>query len=181
MTVFAQGVLGIVFLASFAGKVRDVARFRRTIMAFDVLPPALLNPAARGLMAAEGVLVALLVGGLLLPSLTAATVAGLTLAIALLAAYTTGLVRVKLRQIRVSCNCFGTGNTIVSWLDVVRNGLFLLIGGVGLAGGFGSADGAVDLAAADRALVVLAAAPVAVLLINFTDVVSVSQKSFTAG
>jgi hypothetical protein len=175
VTEFAQGVLGIVFLASFAGKVRDIARFRRTIMAFDVLAPALVTPAARGLMAAEGVLVVLLVGALLLPSLTAATVAGLTLAIALLVAYTAGLVRVKLRQIRVSCNCFGTGNTIVSWLDVVRNGVFLLIGGVGLAGG------GVALAAADRALVVLAAAPVAVLLINFTDVVSVSQKSFTAG
>jgi hypothetical protein len=176
VTVFAQGVFVVVFCASFAGKIRDVARFRRTIMAFDVLPAALLTPAARVLVASEGALVVLLLAGLLLPSSTAAvTVAALTLAVVLLLAYTAGLVRVKLRQIRVSCNCFGTGNTIVSWPDVVRNGLFLLIGGLGLAAG------PVELPTADRALVVLAAAPVALLLINFTDVVSVSQKSFTAG
>ena len=176
VTVFAQAVLAIVFATSCAGKIRDLGRFHRTILAFDVLPARLSTPAARLLVATEGLLVVLLVAGLWLPSsMSAATRAGLTLAGVLLVAYTAALVRVKLRQIRVSCNCFGTGVTVVSWADVVRNALFLLIAGAGLAGG------TAVLSATDRALVVLVAAPLALLMINFSDVVSVSQKSFTAG
>jgi hypothetical protein len=179
VTVFAQGLFVIVFATSFAGKIHDVGRFRRTIMAFDVLPWGFSASAARLLVTCEGILVVLLLAGLLVPpsrfTAEAATVAGLTLAEILLIAYTVALSRVKVRQVRVSCNCFGVGVTVVSWLDVVRNGLFLLIGGLGLAAGHAAPS------LADRAFIVLVAAPVALLLINFSDVVSVSQKSFTAG
>jgi hypothetical protein len=176
VTVFAQGLLAVVFAASLVGKVRDMERFTRTIMAFDLLPPVLSTFAARMLAAAEAILVVVLLVSLWPPvTLPAGVVAvtGLLLVAVLLVTYTVALIIVKVRQTRVSCNCFGTSATMVSWADVIRNGLLLLVAGLGLAW-----DPAVSLSVGDRALLVLAASPVALLLINFADVVSVTRKSF---
>jgi hypothetical protein len=176
-TVFAQGLLAIVFLVSLTSKVRDMEGFRHTVAAFGVLPPALTAFAAPLLAAAEAVVVVLLLGGLLpadlWPAARPLAVSGLVLAVVLLVAYTAALVAVRMRRARVSCNCFGA-SAAVSWYDVVRNGLFGLTAGLGLV-----ADPSA-LSAADRALVVLAAAPAALLLINFADVVSVARRSSVA-
>jgi hypothetical protein len=176
-TVFAQALLATVFLASVTSKVRDLEGFRRTVAAFDVLPAALPAIAARLLAAGEAVVVALLVAGLwpaaVWPAARQLAVSGLMLALVLLVAYTAALVVVRVRRARVSCNCFGA-STAVSWYDVIRNGLLVLTAGLGLG-----ADPAA-LSAADRALVVLTAAPVALLLINFADVVSVARRSSVA-
>jgi hypothetical protein len=174
--VFAQGVLAVVFLASFLSKVGDLARFRRTVTAFDVVPHSWSGPVATLLATAEGVTVAVVLVSLVQVGSwppTWISMAGLLLALVLLGIYTVALAAVKLRGARVACNCFGGRNTTVSWYDVARNVALLALTFVGLT------QVPQALSVADRALVVLVATPLALLLINLKDVAFVALSGAT--
>ncbi len=174
--LFAQVVLAVVFSASFLSKARDPDRFRRTVTAFDLVPDTWTALTARALTAAEGLLVALLVAGAVQVGAWPPrwfAVAGLLLSIALIGVYTVALATVKLRRARVACNCFGGRNSTVSWYDVVRNALLLALAFLGVTG---VPDA---LPAADRVLVALVAAPIALILINFADVADVALSGAT--
>ncbi len=61
---FCRIALGLVFLVSSLGKVRDMAQFRATIQAFHLLPPALSGAAALLFIGGGcAVVVLLIIGG----------------------------------------------------------------------------------------------------------------------
>jgi hypothetical protein len=172
--LFAQAVLAVVFSASLLSKLRDPGRFRRTVVAFDIVPYSWSAAIARALTVAEGIALTVLILGIVRVGSWPprwVSVAGLLLGLALIAIYTAALAVVKLRRARVACNCFGGRNATVSWYDVVRNALLLALAFAGLT------QVPEVLSAPDRALVALAAAPVALIIINFADVAEVALSS----
>lgn len=154
--VFAPVVLGLTFLASLTGKLRDREGFRRAIGAFRIVPGAGVRPLVPVLIAAEAVVVVLLVVNGRFGSVGAA---------ALLAAYTTALVMVLSRRMKVACHCFGVTPLPVSWIDVARNVLLLAVAAAGMV-----AHGRPP--ASDALLIALLAAIVAVVVTNLANVVS---------
>lgn len=173
-TLFAQVVLAVAFLASFLSKVRDLERFRRTVSAFAMVPPSWSALLARLLAAADGATVAALIGGVAMAGGGAprwATFSGLLLALVLVAVYTVALALVRLRQTRVSCNCFGARTTTVSWYDVTRNLALLAVALVGLT------QVPAAMTGADLALVIVTAVSAGLILINFADVAAMALSS----
>ncbi len=116
---FCRIVIGVVFAWSFAGKVRDVPAFARTISRFRLLPGRLQRPAAVACLGSElAVAGAMLLGGGLLEW-------GFLLAALMLAVLCIALASVLMRKIRTSCNCFGASDRPVSPYDLVRNAGFI--------------------------------------------------------
>jgi len=117
--IFCRGVLILVFLFSFAGKVRHMAIFEQTITNFALLPGQQSRPVALLFLLAEALVVVLLVvaGPLLLP--------GYLLAAALLLLFCVALLSVLIRHISTTCSCFGPTTTPVSPIDIVRNTGFI--------------------------------------------------------
>jgi hypothetical protein len=114
--------VGLTFLASVAGKARDLAAFRRAVVRFGIPAP---GPVAVGTVAAELAVVATLAAGLL--------PVGFGLAIGLLVLFSVLLGRTVRTSDRVSCNCFGAGDRPVSRYDLVRNLLLAAVAVLGLA------------------------------------------------
>lgn len=170
--VFGQVLIGATFAASALGKVRDPDGFARAAAAFRLIPPGRVPLVARLLAAAEALVVALLVVGLLVvgvvPAAGVAATAGLGLAVALLVAYTIGLISVRVRGMAVTCHCFGASPMLVSWWDVVRN--VLLVGGAGW--GLAAGDPAPRLPAGDGVLVAMTALGAALIVTNLSNVVN---------
>ncbi|MFB7178220.1 MauE/DoxX family redox-associated membrane protein [Streptomyces sp. NPDC056257] len=117
--IAVRSLLGTVFLVSSLSKARDRAAYRgfvRSLAHMRVGPPALDEPAARAVLAAEfatWTLLAVPVGP--------AGRLGLLLATLLLAAFTFGIVRTLRRRSPVACNCFGLSTTLVGARHAVRN------------------------------------------------------------
>jgi hypothetical protein len=112
-------LVAVVFAISAAGKLRTAAArtaFRRSLADMTVLPVRAVGTVAKAVPIAETAAVVLLV----LPP-TAAL--GSLLALALLAAFTTGIVLVLRRGTRAGCLCFGTTERPYSRRHLVRNGL----------------------------------------------------------
>jgi len=122
---FCRLTLGLLFLYSFASKVRNVLRFREAITAFRALPEPLTSPAA-GL-----VLVAELLAGVLLLTGGSALDAGYVLVAALLLLFTTVLAVALVRTPEVGCGCFGRDERPVAPADLVRNAGLLALAAVG--------------------------------------------------
>jgi len=122
---FCRLTLGLLFLYSFASKVRNVPRFRDAITAFRALPGPLASPAA-GL-----VLVAELLSGVLLLTGGSALDVGYVLAAALLLLFTTVLAVALVRTPEVGCGCFGRDERPVAPADLVRNAGLLAFAAVG--------------------------------------------------
>lgn len=165
--VFGQVLIGATFAASALGKVRDPDGFARAAAAFRLIPPGRVPLVARLLAAAEALVVALLVVGVV-PAAGVAATAGLGLAVALLVAYTIGLISVRVRGMAVTCHCFGASPMLVSWWDVVRN--VLLVGGAGW--GLAAGDPAPRLPAGDGVLVAMTALGAALIVTNLSNVVN---------
>jgi uncharacterized membrane protein YphA (DoxX/SURF4 family) len=112
---FCKVVIGLVFVFSGISKVRDMAQFRQTLHAFDVLPRNLNNAAAMFFLGGEFVVVALVfISGPLL-------IFGFFLASVLLLLFCLALVSVLARGIHTTCNCFGASTKDISAFDVWRN------------------------------------------------------------
>ncbi|MEU9086085.1 MauE/DoxX family redox-associated membrane protein [Streptomyces sp. NPDC048357] len=117
--IAVRSLLGTVFLVSSLSKARDRAAYRgfvRSLAHMRVVPPALDEPAARAVLAAEFATWMLLV----VPAGPAGRL-GLLLATLLLAAFTFGIARTLRRRSPVACNCFGPSATPVGRRHVVRN------------------------------------------------------------
>jgi hypothetical protein len=164
--VFGQILVGATFAASALSKVRDPDGFRQAAAAFRLMPDGRVDVVARGLTAAEVLVVVLLAVGLAPAAAIAATV-GLGVAGALLVAYTIGLIAVRARGMDVACHCFGASPLAVSWWDVARNALLLGGAALGLAAGDPT-----RLPIGDGILVGMAALAAALIVTNLNTVVS---------
>ncbi len=131
-----QLALGLVFLASALGKLRDPRAFARGVADYEVLPRGLAVAAAWALIPIEALLSAAHLSGLLLRP--AALVGLLTLC-----AFAIG-VGVNLRRGRgLPCLCFGArGGELVSARTLARLGLLIAGEALLLAGSGGAARAA---------------------------------------
>jgi hypothetical protein len=151
-------LVAVVFAVSAVGKLRTAAvraAFRRSVADMAVLPARAVGPVAATVPIAEAVAVVLLV----MPQ-TAAL--GCVLALALIAAFTAGIVIVLRRGTRAVCLCFGTTERPYRPRHLVRNGL---LAAAALAGVLLSGH-PIDLVAA---LIMIAGGAVAALVLVVFD------------
>ncbi len=116
--LFCRWSIGITFLASAAGKARDLAGFRQAVADLHALPPRLIRPAALGTVAAESLVALGMLPGALAP-------VGFVLGVLLLLLFSVVLIAALRRNPGVSCNCFGTSERPISWYDVGRNAVLV--------------------------------------------------------
>lgn len=117
---FFRAVIGLVFLISSAGKLRDISQFQQTITRFRLLPARMSPPTSLLFIGAEIAVVLLVVldGRFLFP--------GFLLAIILLLIFSGVLISILARQIQTSCNCFGSNEKPVTQADIWRDAAFVL-------------------------------------------------------
>jgi archaellum biogenesis protein FlaJ (TadC family) len=119
LPVYCQVAVVLGFSLSFAGKVRNVPAFVRTITSFRVLPARHSGLLAALFLCAEFAVVLLVLLG------STFTLAGLALAALLLVIFTVALILVLVRGVDASCNCFGASDDKISPYHILRNLLFL--------------------------------------------------------
>ncbi|MET9413954.1 MauE/DoxX family redox-associated membrane protein, partial [Streptomyces klenkii] len=119
LAIGIQCLIGVVFLASSAGKAagrRSFDRFVSSVAGMQVVPVRRARPVARTVVAAEGaVCVSLTV------PVPAATVVGLAIAAVLLAVFTAGITLSVRRGVRAPCRCFGASPAPLGPRHIVRN------------------------------------------------------------
>jgi hypothetical protein len=122
---FCRIVTGFIFALSSVQKARDVRAFAHAITRFDLLPARLSMLFAFLTLACEGaiVLCMLLTGSWLLM--------GFVLATALYLIFSGAMISVLLRNMTISCNCFGVNNKPITLADLWRNVGFLCCAFVG--------------------------------------------------
>lgn len=122
-------VLVITFIVSATAKFNDKAGARQAVTDFGI--PATYAGAVAGILGPLELLSALL-----LLTTGWGVVAGAVLAIALLAAFTLGIIVNLARGNRVDCHCFGSlSHKPLSWWSVVRNIALIALAAVVLTGG----------------------------------------------
>ena len=130
LLLFSALTTALAFALSSAGKATNLAAFQRAISDLRLVPQRLTRPIALGVLAAEIIVVTLIVLGGLVPG-TALLRAGFLLALGLLVLFTAVLISTLARRLATSCACFGSTTKPVSGWDVVRNGGLLLCTGAG--------------------------------------------------
>ena len=154
-------LVAVVFAISAVGKARTPAvraAFRRSVSDMAVLPARAVAAVAAAVPVVEAATVVLV--------LTPPTaVLGCVLALALLVAFTTGIVIVLRRGTRAGCRCFGTTERPYGPRHLVRNGL---LAAAALAGALTTGH-PIDL---PGALIAIAAGVIAaLLLVTFDELV----------
>jgi len=117
---FCRVAIGLLFLFSGMGKLRDLSQFQQTITNFRLLPAQMSYPTSLLFVSAEVAVVPLVAlgGRFLLP--------GFLLALLLLLIFVGALISVLLRKIQTPCNCFGSNEKSVTQADIWRDTVFLL-------------------------------------------------------
>lgn len=115
--LFSAVVTGSLFAASLTFKIRNFSQFLRTIDRFQLLPQFLTSSVAVAILTSEVVV---------LTSLFKSQLLAFTLSAILLIIFTIVLASLLVRDIRISCNCFGDYQHPVTFLELVRNLGFLL-------------------------------------------------------
>lgn len=154
--------------ASKAGR-RAFQDFAASAGPLEVLPKALRVPAAKAVVAAEGVITVALVvgaGAALTKTLEPVAVLGFALAVLLLLAFTGAVVVTLRRGVRKACKCFGASSTPLGRAHVVRNVLLLALAVAGLLAA--STDNTTPEPAA-AAMAVVAGLIVGLLITRFDD------------
>jgi len=120
LLMFCRISIALLFIVSAGSKTLAIRDFEVTVGNFKLLPRRWNKPATWLFLGGEIATVVLIaIGGSLL-------LIGFLLAIALLAVFAIALVSALLRDIDISCNCFGKTERHISPYDVVRNILFIL-------------------------------------------------------
>jgi hypothetical protein len=171
VAVCCRVVLGAVFVASVAGKVRDraaFAEFRGSLVRMRLAGPRSVGAVAAATVLAEAaVVVAMCLPGPSWP--------GFAFALALLAVLTAGVLRTLRRGLSEPCRCFGPARRPLGRVHVVRNALLGAValggGAAGLLGAGSPAQGTGPLVAVGVVTGVVAGLALAALLVRFEDVV----------
>ena len=159
-----RSLLALVFLVAVVGKLRGraaFAEFAGSVAQFGLLPTGWVGPAARAAVAVEALVVVLL-------PLPVTALAGYLLATGLLGVLTGAMLAAVRRGRRPVCRCFGTGGTAIGARHVVRNALLAAVAVAGLVLSL-AASGPPRLAAG--LLAVVAAVPLAALVVRLDDLV----------
>lgn len=168
--ILARLVIGLTLALAFASKLRDVPAFRDALEDFQVVPRRAVPTVAATVLAAEAA-----TAGLMLTSGWPLAV-GFIGAFALLATFSVAIGMAVRRNLRVSCNCFGSATTRVSPIDLARNAAFMLIAATGLWTLAVARDATIPTE--HVVLSVPIAAGVVALLVNLRDVVVTLSRPF---
>ena len=158
--LFARAVLLGTFAVSVLAKLRAPHALPAAIRGLGVAGGAWVRPLAVGTVAAESLVVALLVH-------PGTVVAGLVVALVVLAAFTVVLVRAVLRRSSATCACFGSTTAAVGPEHLARNGVLITVAAAGLLPA-GSPGGPSPVAAA--AVAATAALFVVILVVSVDEV-----------
>lgn len=171
MLMFCRVTIALVFALAFTGKIRDIKAFQEAMVDFRLLPANWSRRLAWVVLVAEPATCLLVViGGSVL-------LAGFLLATGLLALFSTALLLVMYRKMKVTCNCFGWTDRRVSAYDLARNTLFILCSLLGI---WMSITSSQELAADECALIALMAVYFVVLTTNLADIVETLRRPFHA-
>ena len=117
--MLCRSVIGMVFLLSSVGKLRNMTEFKHTIQRFQILPNRLVRLFSWLFLGSEFIVIILIViGGVSLGH-------GFALAGLLLLIFSAALISALTRKIQTSCNCFGSKEQLISPFDVIRNIIFI--------------------------------------------------------
>jgi hypothetical protein len=168
--MFCRWGIGLTFLASAGGKLRDLRAFRQAVVDLAELPAGLARPAALATVAAEVLVVlGMVLGG-------PASPAGFALGAVLLLLFSGVLIAALRRNAGVSCNCFGASERSISWYDLARNGA--LLGCCGAGEWSYLVAGRPQPPAAGIVLVGLMAGCFFLIVTNTEDIVEVLRKPY---
>lgn len=162
---FCRVAVGLLFLASFLGKIRDLEAFRLAIVKFHLLPEQMSQATALLILGGELLIVlCLLVGGVLL-------LPGFVLAVILLCVFSSAIVHALVRKHRIACNCFGNSEKELSPINLYRNAGLLLCAAGGYSVQSGWQTGLQPLSWLQWLLVALGAAVFVLLWTQLEEVV----------
>lgn len=114
-------VIGSTFAFSFASKIVNLETFARSVSAFRLLPQVWVRPIVNAFLIAEFIVATLcIIGGEYLG-------VGFFAASILLTVFSIALIISLIRKRRISCNCFGPTQEMISPLHVLRNGFLILL------------------------------------------------------
>lgn len=114
-------VIGTTFAFSFVSKIMNLETFARSVSAFRLLPQTWVRPLVNTFLIAEFIVTTLcIIGGEYIS-------VGFFAAIILLTSFSVALIISLIRKRRISCNCFGPTQEIISPLHVLRNSFLILL------------------------------------------------------
>lgn len=138
LAVAARCLIGVVFVLSAAGKLRSRTAFAEFARSGRALTGALLGGRPIGRAAGLWLGVAVVTAEVAVVALLAVTAtarAGFALAVALLLAFTAGLLAEMRRGTSVPCRCFGASGTPIGRRHIVRNAALITLSVAGFAAG----------------------------------------------
>lgn len=171
LLAFCRVAIALLFVASLAGKITNVALFEKTIAGFSILPPQASKPAAFLFLAGEAIVVVLVAAGGPLLGL------GFLLAIVMLLVFSGALISVLWRKVRTSCNCFGATDQPVSPFDVWRNAGLIVCALGGLQAFVALRGEQGNLSIIEWGLIGLGAALFVAVWINLKEIVQLFRQS----
>jgi hypothetical protein len=152
-------------MVSVLGKLHDLESFRNAVVNFNILPKKVVSAAVFLFIGAEAcVVMFLLIGRDLLTS-------GFILAVLLLVIFSIAIYSVLHRRIQTRCNCFGADSTLVSAVDLYRNGILIFICLAGLVS-LQAVDTMTTLSIVEYGLIALIAAVFLLILLNMRDIIT---------
>lgn len=167
---FCRIVIGLVFGYSFLRKVVNIPAFEQTILEFHILPKNFSRITALLFLSSEFVIALLItVGGPLLGP-------GFFMSIFLLFLLCSVLISLLHRNIRSSCNCFGSTQKPVSVIEVWRNIGFISCAVVGCGVLAASNNGQGHLGPFEWSLIGLGAAVCVVICIQLGEIVQLFRQ-----
>ncbi|MFI6783476.1 MauE/DoxX family redox-associated membrane protein [Micromonospora sp. NPDC050276] len=130
--IMSRWVICFTFAIAVAGKLGSLRSYKEFSESLDAwfgrnLPKSVRTTLAGAVITAELAVVAL-------TAFDGSAIIGLLLAIALLLSFTLAMVIAVRMGRQIVCNCFGRGAQDVSTVHFVRNGIILIISGVGAVG-----------------------------------------------
>lgn len=157
-------LIGLVFLASAASKLRGYGEFRRSLPGLAPVRPGLLQPLAVVVIASETAVPILL-------AIPPAMAYGFGLSGVLLCAFSVAITLALRRGQRTPCRCFGASNKPLGPAHLIRNTILLV---TAVAGGLASG---VQSQPAGLAVAIAAGFLGAVLIVAFDDIVYLFARS----
>ena len=168
VVLFCRVTLALAFSLSAISKIFKMQPFVKAVANFKILPNQFTRFASYLFVTGETLAAILLILGYL-PQ-------GFVLAGLLLLVFSSALAVVLWRKMHISCNCFGSAETIISIYDLWRNGFFVVCSIVGLVT-IKTSVSQPGLTILDDILVIIMAMTFVTIWTNLNDIAWLLQKS----